>query len=224
MYCNVWQQWKDASGRKLNEASSSFCAQQASPNIWTGAQLGFVHPKCEKCPFLLLLRLTGTFPDDIILSRTLPYCPPQPHIEVLLLQRAISISGWLAAPTACHRIKAYHSSNLHFTSPSLHSPYKYLPFLPSSPSSLSSSSPLFPICYYIQIFSKVISSSWVICPMFKVISRRCSQQKILDGDLFGHTGMLTPYERSETIFSDPQLTSYPDKNGNKSSHSQNYRD
>ena len=143
MYGNVWQQCKDASGRKLNEASSSFCAQQASANIWTGTQLGFVHPKCEKCPFLLLLRLAmGTFPDDIILSRTLPYCPPQPHIEVLLLQRAISISGWLAAPTACHRIKAYHSSNLHLTSPSLHSPYKYLPFLPSSPSSLSSSSPL----------------------------------------------------------------------------------
>ena len=33
MYGNVWQQCKDASGRKLNEASSSFCAQQASANI-----------------------------------------------------------------------------------------------------------------------------------------------------------------------------------------------
>ena len=191
--------------------------------------IGVRSPKMWKMSFLTVIALGGYIsrwhyiePYIAILSSPTPYRGPVIAARHLY-QWMTSCSNRLEAVIVSKHITVATYISL-FDSPSLHSPYKYLPFLPSSPSSLSSSSPLFPICYHIQIFSKVISSSWVICPMFKVISRRCSQQKILDGDLFGHTGMLTPYERSETIFSDPQLTSYPDKNGNKSSHSQNYRD
>ena len=114
----------------------------------------------------------GVYNDNLVTHLNIPQrCAAMYLLSTakLLLHWAISISGWLAGPPP-------------------------FPWKPSSYQSISQWQPLahflscllFIILFFafssqhILIFCSVISSQWVICPMFKVISRWCSSQKILD--------------------------------------------